>query len=86
MAMSVQIQLEDETDRWRYTCPNGHRSWEPVNGHFWCAKCSQNYGDDVDPEFGELRDRKTGELLERDEVDLVTPVGPYQDVHREGSA
>jgi hypothetical protein len=83
--MSVLIQLNDETDRWRYTCPVGHRSWEPVNSHFWCAKCAQNYSSDVDPEFDELRDRKTDELLARNEVVLETPAGPYEDV-REGSA
>ena len=84
--MSVRIQLENETDRWRYTCPVGHRSWEPVNGHFWCSKCAKNYGDEVEPEFDQLRDRKTHELLSRSEVVLETPAGPYQDVHREGSA
>ena len=84
--MSVRIKLDDEADRWRYTCPVGHRSWEPVNGHFWCAQCAQNYEDDVEPEFDQLHDRKTNALLDRGEVRLQTTAGPYQDVHREGSA
>jgi protein-arginine kinase activator protein McsA len=82
----MEIKLDDDADRWRFACPNGHRSWEPTNGHFWCAQCAKTFADDLDPEFSELRDRKTGELLERDEVRLLTPAGPYQDVHREGSA
>lgn len=64
----VTIDLDDDLDRWRYTCPNGHRSWEPTNQHFWCSKCSQTW--DVDPEFWELRDRKTDEQIHRDRVGL----------------
>ena len=84
--MSVEIELDDDADRWRFACPNGHRSWEPTNGHFWCAQCAQTLSDDVDPEFYELHDRKTGDLLQREDIRLLTPVGPYRDVHREGSA
>nr|WP_245545372.1 hypothetical protein [Halomicrobium katesii] len=56
-------------------CPRGHRSWEPTNHHFWCASCARTDG--VDGSFNELRDRKTGELHERERVRLVTPTGPY---------
>lgn len=86
MSESTTVKIEDEMDRWRYVCPREHRSWEPTNHHFWCAKCARR--DHVDGMFHQLRDRKTGTLYERDQVRLLTPVGPYdQDLDRtEGSA
>ena len=78
--MMPTIQLNDDTDRWRWTCPAGHRSWEPTNHHFWCQQCAKiasDHGDDVDPVFHKLRDQTTGNTYERDEVTLMTPAGPY---------
>lgn len=69
-ATKREIKLADPADRWRYCCPRGHRSWEPTNHHFWCQQCAQAHGG-PGPEFDELRDRKTDELLERDAVELV---------------
>lgn len=69
------IEIEDRLDRWRFTCPRGHRTWEPTNHHFWCASCAR--ADDVDGVFHELRDRRDGGLLAREDVRLMTPVGPY---------
>lgn len=66
--MTEEIVLTDRSDRWRFTCPAGHRSWEPTNNHFWCQQCARGY--DHDPEFHELRDRKTGALLEREAVEI----------------
>lgn len=71
------IELDDEIDRWKWVCPRGHRSWEPTNHHFWCADCARTY--DVDGAFHRLRNAATGELLERDEIVLMTPAGPYRD-------
>jgi hypothetical protein len=85
--MSVRIRLEDETDRWKWVCPNGHRNWEPTNNHFWCQTCARH--PEADGEFSELRDKTTGEVHDRDNLELLTPAGPYQDLrsdHREGSA
>ena len=79
------VHIEDRTDRWRFTCPNGHRSWEPTNHHFWCAKCARQDG--IDGVFHELRDRRDGRLVGRENVRLMTPVGPYdRDLDRRGSA
>ena len=79
------VRIEDRQDRWRFVCPRGHRSWEPTNHHFWCQKCAAR--DDVDGVFYELRDKKTDALLQRDQVRLVTSVGPYdRDLDTEGSA
>lgn len=83
MSMSKKrvVRIEDRTDRWRFVCPRGHRSWEPTNHHFWCAKCARRR--DVDGVFFQLVDRKTREKFERSEIRLVTPAGPYdQDIDR----
>lgn len=40
----VEIDLDDARDRWRYTCPNRHTSWEPTNGGLWCHSCSKDPG------------------------------------------
>lgn len=76
------IHLDDEADRWRFTCPQGHRSWEATNGHFWCHKCSNIPSPAVDPVFYRLHDLKTDNDLERHEVKLVTDVGDYEDLRR----
>jgi len=77
------IEIEDRTDRWRFVCPRGHRSWEPTNHHFWCAKCARLQG--IDGVFHQLRDRKTGMLYDRTDVQLLTPLGPYdRDLDQEG--
>jgi hypothetical protein len=76
------IRLDEEADRWRWTCPKGHRSWEPTNGHFWCQRCAQvarDHGDDdVDPVFYQLHDDASDETYSREEIDLMTPLGAYE--------
>jgi len=74
------IKLEDKQDRWRFVCPNGHSAWEATNGHFWCATCAraEAVSNDVEPSFDKLRDKKTDDLVERDEIKLMTEVGPYE--------
>jgi len=49
---------------------------EPTNYHFYCFACSRH--GDVDPDFDELRDRKTGQFLTREEVVLEVEGGPYE--------
>jgi len=80
------VRIEDRQDRWRFVCPNGHRSWEPTNHHFWCQYCARS--DAADGVFHELLDKKTGAELPRDRVRLLTPAGPYdRDLdEEEGSA
>jgi len=75
MSDTQTVDIEDRADRWRFVCPRGHRSWEPTNHHFWCAKCARRRG--VDGVFHQLVDRKTGREFERDEIELLTPAGPY---------
>jgi len=76
VVMPREVHLHDESDRWRYLCPNGHRSWEPTNDHFWCASCARRHG--VDGEFETLHDSQEDRRLDRDEVTLQTPASPYK--------
>ena len=64
------INLDDQTDRWRYRCPAGHVAWEPTNQHYFCTVCSRSHDPNHDPSFEELRDVKSGELLAREDVRL----------------
>lgn len=70
MSSKQLIRLRSPADRWRYTCPKGHRSWEVTNNHFWCQQCATGYAN-AEPEFDELRDRKTGALIPRDRLALT---------------
>lgn len=76
------IHLDDEADRWRFTCPIGHRTWEPTNGHFWCQSCADSHDPRAEPVFQRLHDLATDDDLERHEVKLVTDAGDYQDLRR----
>jgi len=62
---TVEIDLTDPVDRWRYKCPNGHRSWEPTGRQIWCRQCARNAktGYNTDPSHAELIDEKTGETI-----------------------
>jgi len=76
----VEIDLDDELDRWKWRCPRGHRSWEPTNEHFWCSKCASAW--DVDPEFEELTNDRSGESYEREQVTLTSEMGDYRALKR----
>lgn len=65
------LDTGDEIQRWRYRCPRGHSQYEPTNRHWWCAECASSPDPDVDPEFTDLVDKKTGETYERDEVRVL---------------
>ena len=85
MSEKTTVRIEDEEDRWRFTCPRYHRSWEPTNHHFWCQQCAALEG--VDAVFDQLRDSKTGLHYDRDEIQLLTPWGPYdKDLDRRGES
>jgi hypothetical protein len=45
------IKLEEEMDRWAWTCPAGHRSWRPTNNHFWCQQCVRNVDEEQELVF-----------------------------------
>lgn len=70
---TVRIDVRDETNRWRYRCPNGHTDWGPTNGHVWCRSCRHQaeHGVDVDPEHWHIVDEKTGEDVPWSAVEIV---------------
>lgn len=59
---TVVIDRDDPADRWRYTCPRGHRNWTPTNRHIWCQSCARQHAHEqaVDPEHHMVVDRRTG--------------------------
>jgi hypothetical protein len=64
----VVLDRTDPAARWRFRCPNGHADWDPTNSHLWCATCAGLH--DVDPEYWELLDTKTGERVPWAAVEL----------------
>lgn len=68
MTTTQVICDENRTDRWQFTCPRGHRTWEAAQNHFWCQRCASTK--DVDGRFHQLRDKVSGERLSREEVVL----------------
>jgi hypothetical protein len=76
--MSTRLNIDDKHDRRRWLCPNGHRSWEPTNGHFWCKYCAREDGEDG--VFHELHDSRSGETVPREDLELVTDAGPYRNL------
>lgn len=59
----VEIDRDDELDRMRYVCPNGHTRWVPTNSHCYCHSCSQLADAGRGPEYYELLDKKTDETI-----------------------
>lgn len=62
---TVVIDPDDESQRWRYRCPNGHTDWDRTNNHVWCRSCRHQAenGDDLDPEHWFIVDSKTDEEI-----------------------
>jgi len=62
---TVEIDMADDVDRMRYTCPLGHRNWDRTNNHIWCQSCSRQaaHDDDISPEYYEVLDQATGESI-----------------------
>jgi phage FluMu gp28-like protein len=69
----VRIDRSQAYERYRYVCPRGHTDWHPTNSHVWCKGCRRQFeaGEDVDPEYYEILDKKTGETIPYAAVELV---------------
>lgn len=69
----VVIDRTDDTQRWRYTCPNGHTDFAPTNSHVWCKGCRRQFeaGADVDPEHYYIIDKQTDEEIPWSAVEVV---------------
>lgn len=70
---TVEIDRRDETERWRYVCPNGHTDWDRTNNHIWCRSCrhQHEHGADMDPEHWHLVDRRTDDEIPWRAVEIV---------------
>ena len=66
----VEIDRDDDHQRMRYVCPNGHTRWAPTNNHLYCHSCSKFADPGRGPEYYELLDKKTGETIEWSRVVL----------------
>ena len=66
MAQPYEIKRAEDAQRLR--CPRGHSSVAPVNDHWYCKRCADSWGDDVDPELETVVDAKTGRELRREDV------------------
>lgn len=71
----VRVDRSDELDRYRFTCPNGHTTWERTNSHAWCKVCAKasDQGDDVDPEFYEIYDKRADQLIPYEQIEFAGP-------------
>lgn len=60
----------------RLRCPRGHSKVGPTNNHWLCRSCARGW--DVDPEFEQIVDVKTGTEYTRDEVEFDSDIeGAY---------
>jgi hypothetical protein len=71
----VEIDPTDDSDRWRYVCPNGHHNWDRTNNHIWCQSCRRQIeaGEDVDAEHYHLVDKRTGEEISWSAIVIAEP-------------
>jgi len=60
-----RIDVSNPEHRWQWACPapGKHRSWRIVDGEIECRHCGDTYG--------ELRNLQSGELVPRDEIEIV---------------
>jgi len=67
------VQIEAGPEKWRYTCPEGHKNWRVTNGKLECKTCVRHAdaGEDVDPVFTELVDNRTGERIPRERIEFI---------------
>jgi hypothetical protein len=59
----IIVNRDDDADRWRYRCPNGHATFEPTNSHIWCKQCAEMDDAGEGPEYWEVRDMRTNERI-----------------------
>ena len=59
---TVVVDTQDPVTRWRWSCPNGHRTVEPTNGGVWCRSCARD-ADVDDPHHHELLDKRENETV-----------------------
>lgn len=72
---TVRIDPSETTDRWRYTCPNGHPagSWDATNCHLYCTSCARARDTDptITPDHYHVVDQRSGDEIPWSAVFLV---------------
>lgn len=62
----VRIDRSVPSEKYRYTCPRGHSSWDPCGNHLWCGECARQHArkdEEIETEYWELEDQVTGEAI-----------------------
>jgi hypothetical protein len=66
--VNLEINRSEELDRWRFTCPNGHHSYDPSAELIYCHACERIGRSST---HDTLTDRKTGETLTVRDIDIL---------------
>lgn len=69
-------QIEETPPKWAITCPQGHSSVKPVDGHFWCRFCHKSDHWPGDGRYDELVDQRTGDRLDREALRAIEQSEP----------
>lgn len=67
-----RIDTTVPAEKWRYACPDPerHHNWRVADGVFECRACQEIYQ--------HLIDTKTGERIQRNEIEFVGPEADHQ--------
>lgn len=63
----MRIDTTTKREKWAWVCPtpHEHRDWRVVDGVFECRACGETYQ--------RLRDKRTGEEVHREDIEVVGP-------------
>lgn len=69
----IIIDRQCAADRWRYRCPRGHTSWEPMPHAVFCKSCSKQSAraNGIGAVYHHLIDEKTGDAVPYSYVELI---------------
>jgi len=72
-----RIDATDETERWRYRCPEcGSTDWRANNGAFGCRRCGET--------LSGLEDTASGEVIPRERIEFVGPESSWKAPYASG--
>lgn len=74
-ATEPRFVIESKAQKWRFTCPEGHRDWRIWDGVFSCRTCKGHLdaGEDSASVYDHLIDQKTGQTVTREELAIHDP-------------
>lgn len=84
--MPDEIHITATHEKWRFRClaperygaMDGHTNWFPIDGVFRCAQCAEEArtNPEVDPEYDQLFDKRSEQLVSREAIDLDVSAKP----------